>query len=181
LQAARRWRPKRTPAVLWRPPNGWGLLSARRGDLDGALAACEQALAEHDRCGMPFERARTLLVLGRVQRRTNMRGQALATLDEALALFGDFGASEWAARTRGELERLGRRAGSPDSLTPTEARVADLAASGLANGEIAERAFLTTKAVEANLTRVYRKLGIRSRGGLARGLQTSQETPVSYG
>jgi DNA-binding CsgD family transcriptional regulator len=156
-----------------------GLLSAARGDLDGALAACESALAEHDRCGMPFERARTLLVLGRVQRRTNMRGQALATLDGALTLFEDFGASEWAARTRSELERLGRRAGSRDSLTPTEARVADLAASGLPNREIAERAFLTTKAVEANLTRVYRKLGIRSRGGLARALQTSGTKPIS--
>ena len=47
-----------------------------------------------------------------------------------------------------------------DALTPTEARVAELAATGLANREIAKRAFLTTKAVEANLTRVYRKLGI---------------------
>ncbi len=53
--------------------------------------------------------------------------------------------------------------------------MAELAASGLANGQIAERAFLTIKAVEANLTRVYRKLGIRSRGGLARALEAVAE------
>jgi DNA-binding CsgD family transcriptional regulator len=56
--------------------------------------------------------------------------------------------------------------------------VAGLAASGLSNREIAERAFLTVKAVEANLTRVYRKLGIRSRGGLARALQGAGEPEV---
>jgi DNA-binding CsgD family transcriptional regulator len=158
-----------------------GLLCASRGDVQGAIAALEAALVQHDRTGMPFERARTLLVLGRVQRRSNMRGQARATLDEALSLFEHFGAEEWAARVRGELERLGRRAESPEALTPTEARVAELAASGLPNREIAERAFLTTKAVEANLTRVYRKLGIRSRGGLARALQAVREASTPAG
>ena len=49
--------------------------------------------------------------------------------------------------------------------------MAEFAASGLSNRQIAERAFLTVKAVEGNLTRVYRKLGIRSRGGLARALE----------
>jgi DNA-binding NarL/FixJ family response regulator len=68
---------------------------------------------------------------------------------------------------------VGRRAALPETLTQTETRVAELAASGFANREIAERAFLTTKAVEANLTRVYRKLGIRSRGGLARALEAT--------
>ena len=158
-----------------------GLLCASRGDVQGALVALAGALAQHDRSDIPFERARTLLVLGRVQRRSNMRGQARATLDDALSLFERFGASEWAARARVELERLGRRAESPEALTPTEARVAELAASGLPNREIAERAFLTTKAVEANLTRVYRKLGIRSRGGLARALLTMHETSTPAG
>ncbi len=148
------------------------LVSAARGDVDGALTALEEALAQHDRCTMPFERARTLLVLGRVQRRRGTRGEARATLGEALIAFEQFGAPLWAERARLEIERLGRRAGSPDALTPAEIRIAELAASGLANAEIANRMFLSTKAVEANLTRVYRKLGIRSRGGLARALQT---------
>ena len=62
----------------------------------------------------------------------------------------------------------GRR--GPDELNETEWRVAELAAQGLSNQEIAQRAFLSVKTVEANLTRVYRKLGIRSRAGLARRL-----------
>jgi len=147
------------------------LLQAARGDIDGALTALEEALAQHDRCTMPFERARTLLVLGRVQRRRGARGQARVTLDEALIAFQQFGAPLWSERARLEIERLGRRAGSPDALTPAEIRIAELAASGLSNAEIAKRMFLSTKAVEKNLTRVYLKLGIRSRGGLARALE----------
>jgi len=154
-----------------------GLLYASRGDVNGALAALDGALAAHDRCAMPFERARTLLVLGRVQRRGGMRGEARAKLSEAIAAFEQFGAPIWAERARSELARLGGRSASSQMLTPTELRVAELAASGLANGEIAERVFLTRKAVESNLTRVYRKLDIRSRGGLARALQTGRATP----
>jgi DNA-binding CsgD family transcriptional regulator len=96
------------------------------------------------------------------------------TLDEALIAFQQFGAPLWSEQARREIERLGRRAASPDALTPAEIRVAELAASRLANTEIAKRSFLSTKAVEANLTRVYRKLGIRSRGGLARALQAPE-------
>lgn len=151
-----------------------GLLHAARGDIDGALTALEGAIAQHDRCTMPFERARTLLVLGRVQRRRGARGRARVTLDEALIAFQQFGAPLWSEQARREIERLGRRAASPDALTPAEIRVAELAASGLANTEIAKRSFLSTKAVEANLTRVYRKHGIRSRGGLARALQAPE-------
>lgn len=150
-----------------------GLLCATRGDRDGALDALDSARGQHDRQGFPFERARTLLTLGRVQRRCGMRRQAATTLHEALGEFEQFGAPIWAGRTRAELDRLGRSGAASDALTPTEARVAELAASGLSNREIAERAFLTTKAVEANLTRVYGKLAIRSRGGLARALATT--------
>jgi DNA-binding CsgD family transcriptional regulator len=147
-----------------------GLLRAARGDKEGGLEALLGAVTAHQRVGMPFEAARTLLILGRLQRRSGQRGRAEATLRVALATFDRVGAPVWAARSQGELERLGHRIGSAEALTPTEERVADLAASGLSNKEIAQRAFLTTKAVEANLTRIYRKLDIRSRGGLARAL-----------
>jgi DNA-binding CsgD family transcriptional regulator len=132
-------------------------------------------MQEHRRFGMPLDRARTLLALGRVQRRNGQRARAGASLQEALTIFEELGAPVWAARTRDELARLGGRTVWSDALTPTEARVAELAATGLANREIAKRAFLTTKAVEANLTRVYRKLGISSRGGLARALEAPDE------
>jgi DNA-binding CsgD family transcriptional regulator len=147
-----------------------GLLEAAGGQHKEALDALEEALSQHDRAGIPFERARTLLALGRVQRRSAQRGRAAVSLREARGLFEELGAHRWYERADDELSRTGRRTGLPDSLTETERRVAELAASGISNREIAERAFLTTKAVEANLTRVYRKLGIRSRGGLARAL-----------
>jgi DNA-binding NarL/FixJ family response regulator len=55
--------------------------------------------------------------------------------------------------------------------------VAELAAAGLSNREVAERAFLTVKAVEANLTRAFRKLGVRSRAGLARAMYAGRPLP----
>jgi len=146
------------------------LLCAARGESDGALAAVTEALVQHQCSGMPFERARTLLVKGRVHRRRKDRRLAAETLQEALRIFEEVGAPSWAASARSELARLGQRQPVPHELTPTERQVAELAAAGLANREIAERVFLTTKTVEANLTRVYRKLGIRSRGGLGRAL-----------
>jgi len=65
---------------------------------------------------------------------------------------------------------VGLRRREPDELNETERQVAELAAQGLSNQEIAQRAFISVKTVEANLTRVYRKLGIRSRAALARKL-----------
>jgi DNA-binding NarL/FixJ family response regulator len=155
-----------------------GLLHAAGGDNDAALQALRRALAEHDQLGdMPFDRARTLLVLGRVLRRTGMRLQARAALTEALTVFEQIGATTWASRAQADLNRLGRRATRSGALTPTEARIAELAAVGLSNREIAERVFVTAKTVEANLTRVYRKLAIRSRAALAHALYHAERPP----
>ena len=85
-------------------------------------------------------------------------------------MFEELGSPLWAEHARTELARAGLRRREPDELNETERRVAELAAEGLSNQEIAQRAFLSVKTVEANLTRVYRKLGIRSRAGLARRL-----------
>jgi DNA-binding CsgD family transcriptional regulator len=147
-----------------------GLLGASGGDLQAALAHLDDALAQHDRVAMPLERARTLLVLGRVLRRSRKRQQARRALQEALAVFERTGTSLWAERARGELERLGLASSGEDDLTPTERRIAELAASGLSNREIADRAFVSVKTVEARLTRAYRKLGVRSRVQLADAL-----------
>jgi DNA-binding CsgD family transcriptional regulator len=73
----------------------------------------------------------------------------------------------WLAKVEAEAGRLGGRRGSGDELTPTEERVAELAAAGLRNVEIAARLHVTPKTVEATLSRVYRKLGVRSRTELA--------------
>ena len=76
------------------------------------------------------------------------------------------GARLWVERARRELERVGMRQRGPDELTESELRVAELAADGLTNRAVANAAFMSPKTVEANLARVYRKLGIRSRAEL---------------
>ncbi len=115
---------------------------------------------------MPFERARTLLALGLLQRRRNERRRAHELLTEALAIFDELGAPLWAARTRRELRPLGGRPTSRVALTPAEQRVADLAGSGLTNRQVAAALFISPKTVESSLARVYRKLEIRSRAEL---------------
>ena len=115
---------------------------------------------------MPFERARTLLALGLLQRRRNERRRAQESLEQALAIFDELGAPLWAARARRELRPLGGRPTSRVTLTPAEQRVAELAASGLTNRQVAAALFISPKTVESTLARAYRKLGIRSRAEL---------------
>jgi DNA-binding CsgD family transcriptional regulator len=142
------------------------LLHGARGDLQAAIEVGERALVEHQRLRMPFERARTLLVLGRLQRRQGKRRAAKASLQEAIATFDELGATLWADKARGELRRLGLHPGESTELTPSERRVAELAAGGLTNREVAAALLVSPKTVEANLARVYQKLGIRSRAEL---------------
>ena len=97
-----------------------GLLCSSLGEPDAAYAALEEALALHDRLGEPFERARTLLALGSVQRRDRKKRPARESLESALEVFDTLGAALWAERARGELARIGGRA-SVDGLTATEA------------------------------------------------------------
>ena len=146
---------------------GRGLLLAARGDLEAAFASFEGALAEHARSNDPFHHARTLLALGRTQRRAKRRRAARATLDEALAIFERLGASLWAEQTRTELARIGGRTPTGDELTEAERRIAAVVAEGRTNREVAAELFLTVHSVETALTRIYRKLGVRSRAELA--------------
>jgi DNA-binding CsgD family transcriptional regulator len=143
-----------------------GLLAAARGDLDAAVLAFGRALAAHDRLPLRYERARTLLALGQLQRRRNERRAARASLEEAVGLFDAVGTTRWADNARAELGRLGARPGPAEELTKTQERVAELAARGLTNREVAAALIISPKTVEANLSRVYQKLGIRSRAQL---------------
>jgi DNA-binding CsgD family transcriptional regulator len=143
------------------------LLLAARGDLTGAEAGFERALAEHARTQDPFQHARTLLAQGVTQRRSKQRGAARLTLEQALAIFERLGAPLWAEKARAEVGRIGGRAPSRGELTEAESRVAALVAEGRTNREVAAALFVTEHTVEGALTRAYRKLGIRSRAELA--------------
>jgi DNA-binding CsgD family transcriptional regulator len=143
------------------------LLFAARGDLFAALAAAGEAVRDHDRLPLPFELGRTLLVKGAVERRAKRKREARETLTQALDTFQKLGAPLWAEKARAELARIGGRAPAPLALTPSEGRVAELVAAGSTNREVADALFLSVHTVEANLKRIYRKLGIRSRTELA--------------
>jgi DNA-binding CsgD family transcriptional regulator len=145
-----------------------GLLEAATGNLPAASASLERAMREHDHVPRPFERARTLLCLGTVQRRARRQRAARESLEEACRSFESLGSAAWADRAHAEMNRIAGRAANRIALTPTEEQVTKLVADGLTNAEVAASMFISVKTVEANLTRIYRKLGVSSRRELAR-------------
>jgi ATP/maltotriose-dependent transcriptional regulator MalT len=144
------------------------LLCAARGDQAGADAAIEQGLRAHEAIPEPFELARMHLVAGTIHRRSKRKRAAREELELALTDFERMQTPLWADKARAELARVGRRAAEPQGLSPTEQRISELVASGRTNREIADELFLSLRTVEANLTRTYRKLGVRSRTELVR-------------
>jgi DNA-binding CsgD family transcriptional regulator len=141
------------------------LLLARRGALTQAKEAIQDSLHRTAVGECPLEHGRSLLVYGQLLRRSRQKQEARAVLEQALRVFESLGARLWADRARAELDRVGR--GTPSgALTPTERRVAELAAAGSTNRKIAGTLFISPKTVEANLSRVYRKLDISSRAEL---------------
>jgi DNA-binding NarL/FixJ family response regulator len=151
-----------------------GLLLAAQGDQVASLASLEQALANHERHQLPFERARTLLALGAAQRRAKQWKLARQTLMLALGLFEQLGAPLWAQKSRAGLERLGGRPKGKGVLTATEQRVAELVSEGRSNKEVAAALSVAVHTVELHVSHVYAKLGLRSRVELARHFSTEQ-------
>ena len=153
------------------------MLQAARGDVAAATTSVELALAEHQRLTMPFERARTQLLSGQLQRRQRRRDAASAALREARDIFEQLGTAVWAERAKTELARGVSVRGRATGLTATEERVAELAVAGMTNRDIAAAVFVSPKTVEVNLSRIYRKLSIRSRAELHQALQARTEKP----
>ena len=160
----------------------WAGLAAARGAVlvdigvngfaDSAGAALETVAASYRDLGLLFDEARTLLTLGRAQRRARKWGAASRSLERAAAAFDRIGSVGWAEDARAELERVGaRRPAAEGGLTPTERRVVDLAVEGRSNKEIARELVVTVNTVEFHLRNAYAKLGIRSRGRLAAALR----------
>ncbi|NUT03430.1 MAG: AAA family ATPase [Hamadaea sp.] len=150
-----------------------GLLHAARGDLPGALDILAAAVDLHQRSPDRYEMGRTLLALGATRRRARMKRAAREGLDEALAIFEALGSPVWAQRVRAETARIGGRVATAE-LTDAEERVADLAARGATNRAIAAELFLAESTVEAHLSRIYRKVGVRTRAELAHRFTTGK-------
>jgi DNA-binding CsgD family transcriptional regulator len=137
------------------------------GEPEDAVTPLRGALATFDATGHRPDAARAALLLGRCLLRAGHRSAAAEALDDARARAEQLGAVLWEAQCRQELARVapGRAEGS---LTPTERRIAQLVADGARNKEIASALFVSTANVEAHLTRIFRKLGIRTRSDLVR-------------
>jgi DNA-binding CsgD family transcriptional regulator len=151
-------------ALTWRCR---GLLAPR----DEMVAAFELALAAHDRCEMPFERARTLLCLGERLRRGRQKVPARQHLRRALEIFEQLDAVSWATRARAELAATGetttRGTGVVALLTPQELQVGLVVGRGASNQEAAAALFLSQKTIEYHLSNIYRKTNLRSRSELS--------------
>jgi DNA-binding CsgD family transcriptional regulator len=154
------------------------LLQTERGNIDAAVDLLGAAIRRFELLGQPIEQGHTLLVLGQVERRRRRYAAARSAVTEALTIFTRIGAKPWieqASRTLSRVDGTGdvrpqRREVSQSplaALTGTEARIAAMVREGASNREIATRMFLSVKTVEATLTRIYRKLGVRSRTQLS--------------
>jgi DNA-binding CsgD family transcriptional regulator len=154
------------------------LVAAAEGDLQLANAELERALTAHARLTMPFELARTLLVKGQIHRRGKQKRLADSALRDSLRIFETAGAPLWTERARTELARVGLRPRAPAELTQTERRVAELAATGMTNRQVATAAFLAPKTIDNVLGRVYRKLGIASRAELG-AVMAGSDSPAT--
>src|SRR4029453_1684203 len=149
---------------------GRGLLAASLGELPEALAAFDRSLEHHAALEEPFELGRTLLAQGQALRRTKKWRLARDSLGRSLAMFEQLGADLWANKARAEIARVGGRAPGPVRPARPRTEGADQGGDGLTNREAARALFLSVSTVEANLRRIYQKLGVRSRTELSRKL-----------
>ena len=140
-----------------------------------ALGHLEQARETFTRQDMPYELARTLLTEGTVLRRAGRRTHAGARLERAGQLFAKLEAAQWAERCAQELRRVRPRP-RHGGLTESESRVAALVVAGRTNREVAAELFTSVATVEAHLTRVYRKVKVRSRTELAHAVADGSVT-----
>jgi DNA-binding CsgD family transcriptional regulator len=145
--------------------------TALAGDPARAHALLEQSVSSLERAQAPLELARSLAELGAALRRAGRRADARAHLRRALDLAHRCGGERVAEQARAELLATGARPRrvlltGPASLTASERRVAEMAAGGLSNREVAQALFVSLRTVETHLTHAFQKLGIESRAQL---------------
>jgi DNA-binding CsgD family transcriptional regulator len=170
----------------------WASLAARRCAAlirlavppydETAAGELEAVAVSYAGLDLRFDHARSVLALGRAQRRLKQWAAARRSLDLAVEAFDQIGSTGWTQLARTELARVGaRRPGLRGHLTPSEQHVAELASAGLSNKQIAQALFITIKTVEGHLSHAYAKLGVTSRAQLARRLQGQPSSSVSPG
>lgn len=136
-----------------------------QGAADEAVTVLEAAEPGWGQVARPFEVGRAYLLLGAARRRAGARNRAREALDEADVRFSALGAGPFSARVADERRMLGGRdqSAAPNALSSAEQQVAELVRAGRSNKEIAAEMFVSLRTVESHLTRIYRKLGVRSR------------------
>ena len=171
-------------ARRWGAPRALGAALRVAGTIDGGdggLALLAEAVEVLSESPAKLEHAKARADLGAALRRANRRSQAREQLRHAVELATICGATSLAERAETELLATGARPrrialSGVDSLTPSERRIAELAAEGPTNREIAQELFVTQRTVEVHLTSIYRKLGIGSRSQLAAALHAASRT-----
>jgi len=166
-------------ARQWGAPRPIGIALRALGQAQGGRrgeAQLRHAVAVLESSGAQLEYARALIDLGGMLRRANRRGDAREPLLRGLELAHRAGAAGLVKHAQDELAAAGARPRTlaltgVEALTPSERRVARMAAEGMANKEIAQALFVTVKAVEVHLSSVYRKLQIKSRTQLANAIR----------
>ncbi|MET0896501.1 MAG: LuxR C-terminal-related transcriptional regulator [Mycobacterium sp.] len=148
-----------------------GRLHGALGDIHAARRSFEASLELLNGLPLRYDTARVNFAFGQTLRRAGKRRQADAVISTAREIYESLGASTYVARCDRELKAGGMHQvrGSRDGvqLTPQEEAVSTLVAQGLSNREVAAELFVSTKTVQYHLTRVYAKLGVRSRSELA--------------
>ncbi len=175
LEAARRAGWPRPAGIALRTR---GLLQGGQRGLDDLREAVE-VLAES---GARLEHARALVELGAALRRANQRATAREPLRSGLDLAYRCGAGRLAQRAATELRAAGARPRRAvltglEALTPSERRVAEFAAGGMSNPEIAQALFVTLNTVEGHLRHAYQKLSVSSRRQLPAALRSPAPSP----
>ena len=172
-------------ATRFGAPRALGVALCARGTVlggDEGLSLIQRSIEVLDGVDAPVARAHSLVAAGSALRRAGLERQAREPLRDGMHLASVAGAVLLAERARDELVASGARPrrmalAGPDSLTPSEARIAALAAGGRTNRAIAQDLFLSVKTVEFHLRNGYRKLGISSRADLAEALSQASKGP----
>jgi DNA-binding CsgD family transcriptional regulator len=170
LAEARAWG---TPRAIGQALRGLGLVSGGPAGIE----LLHESVSTLEASPARLEHARALIDLGAAQRRANQRAQAREPLRRGLDLAHRCGARLLEARADEELRATGARPRSVvltgvDALTASERRIAEMAAEGLSNREIAQALFVTVKTVETHMGHVFQKLDVSSRRDIGQALDT---------